>query len=354
MPAIKKSVSIKKHTSQFSMAIEGFCKNKLALGCFYLLIVLYGAALFANFLSPYRFDNENREYSYCPATPVEFFDQGRLSWPFIYGRTLAFDSNHRRYYVTNKDQKFPLHFFYKGHLFGINEPGRIYIWGADSRGRDMFSRILYGARISLSIGLIGSVISFSLGLIIGGIAGYFGGWIDSLLMRVCEMFMLIPAFYLMLAIRSAIPPNMSAFQVYVMVVLILAFIGWASLARIIRGMSLSLRQRDFVLAAKAMGQWDLAVIIKHILPHTLSYSLVAIMLTIPSYILLEAGLSLFGLGIQDPIPSWGNMLSDAMSIVQIQFAPWIMVPGIFIFITVICFNVVGDALRDAFDPLYKV
>ncbi len=339
--------------SQFSLAIESFSKHRSALFCFYVLVALYACAIFADFISPYHFDNEDREYSYCPATAIEFVDQGHLSLPFVYGRTLKFDANHQRQYIVDKTQKYPLRLLTKGHLFGVDTPGRFYIWGADSRGRDVFSRILQGARISLSIGLLGSLISFSLGLLIGGIAGYFGGWIDSFLMRTCEMFMIIPAFYLMLALRAAVPEDVSALQIYFMVIFILAFIGWASLARIIRGMSLSLRQRDFVLAAKAMGVSDLNIIVKHILPHTLSYSLVAIMLTIPSYIMLEAGLSLFGLGIQDPIPSWGNMLSDAMGIVQIQFAPWIMIPGLFIFVTVICFNIVGDALRDAFDPLYK-
>ena len=342
-----------KNKSQFSIAIESFWVRPWARRCFYMLVILYVCAILADFISPYRFDDEDRNYSYCPATNVEFFDQGRLSWPFVYGRTLSFDANHKRIFLTDHAKKYPLQLFSHGHLFGVDKPGRIYIWGADARGRDMFSRLMHGARISLSIGLLGSLISFSLGLLIGGVAGYFGGWVDSVLMRICEMLMLVPSFYLMLALRSVVPDNISALQIYFMVILILSFLGWASLARIIRGMSLSLRQRDFVLAAKSLGVSDIRIIFTHILPHTLSYSLVAIMLTIPSYILLEAGLSLFGLGIQDPIPSWGNMLSDAMGIVQIQFAPWIMIPGAFIFITVICFNIVGDALRDAFDPMLK-
>jgi len=339
--------------SQFSIALSSFWKNRLARICFYVLVILYASALFADFLAPYRFNDEDRNYSYSPGTRIEFFDGKVLSWPFIYGRTLSFDSIHQRRYPIARDQKYPLRLFYQGHLFGVEKPGRIYIWGADSRGRDLFSRILHGGRVSLSIGLIGVLISFSLGLFIGGVAGYFGGWLDSFLMRLCEMFMLIPGFYLMLAMRSAVPDNFNSLQIYFMVVVILSFIGWASLARIIRGMSLSLRQRDFVLAAKAMGASDIKIIIQHILPHTLSYSLAAIMLTIPSYILGEAGLSVLGLGIQDPVPSWGNMLSDAMGIVQIHFAPWIMIPGIFIFVTVICFNIVGDALRDAIDPMFK-
>ncbi len=342
-----------KNKSQFSIALQSFWKKRVARRCFYVLAALYLFVIFADFLAPYSFDNEDRTYSYCPATKIELFDQGKLTWPFVYGQKLSFDHNHKRYFVKDDTQKYSLKLFSDGHLFTVEKPGRIYIWGADSRGRDLFSRILHGGRISLSIGLIGSLIAFSLGLLIGGIAGYFGGWIDSTLMRVCELFMLVPSFYLMLALRSVVPDNISAFQIYVMVILILSFLGWASLARIIRGMGLSLRQRDFVLAAKSMGVSDLRIILTHILPHTLSYSLVAIMLMIPSYILSEAGLSLLGLGIQDPIPSWGNMLSEAMGIVQIQFAPWIMIPGVFIFVTVMCSNIVGDALRDAFDPLYK-
>ncbi|MBI3601392.1 MAG: ABC transporter permease [Candidatus Omnitrophica bacterium] len=342
-----------KPQSQWSIAMTSFRRHRLARGCFYVLIGLYACVIFADFLAPYRFDDEDRSYSYCPSTTIEFFNQGHGIWPFVYVRTLSFNENHQRIYQIDTTKKYPLRFFHHGHLFGVDEPGRIYVWGADARGRDLFSRILHGGRISLSIGLIGVLISFSLGLLVGGIAGYFGGFIDSLLMRVCEMFMLVPGFYLMLALRSVVPENFNSLQIYLTVVVILSFIGWASLARIIRGMSLSLRQRDFVLASQAMGTSDMTIIVKHILPHTLSYSLVAIMLTIPSYILGEAGLSLLGLGIQDPIPSWGNMLSDAMGIVQIQFAPWIMIPGIFIFVTVMCFNIIGDALRDAFDPMFK-
>ena len=328
-------------------------KNKWALTCLWVLAVLYAAAIFAPVLAPYGFADEERNYSYCPPTPVEFFDHGKLVWPFVYGRHFTFNEDHRRVYVTDKDEKYRLSFFSKGRLFTVNAPGRFYVLGADSRGRDLFSRLLYGARVSLSIGLLGVLISFGLGLILGGIAGYYGGIADAVLMRFCEMFMLVPGFYLMLALRSAVPDNFNSVQIYVMVVGILSLIGWASLARVIRGMALSLRERDYVAAAKLMGLSDLGVIVRHILPHTLSYSLVAIMLTIPGYILGEAGLSLLGLGIQDPVPSWGNLLTEAMGIVHIQFAPWILLPGLLIFVAVICFNVVGDALRDTLDPLMK-
>jgi len=343
----------KNHYSRTHLAFASFRRNRLGLFCLWALVILYGLAIFADFIAPYSYKDEDRDFSYCPPTAVEFLDHGHWVRPFVYHRTLTFDAMHRRVYVKDLTQKYPLHFLKEGRLFTVDAPGRFYLWGADARGRDLFSRIWYGARISLSIGLLGVAISFILGLLIGGIAGYYGGWVDSILMRLCEMFMMIPGFYLMLALRAAVPENFNSVQVYVSVVVILALIGWASLARIIRGMALSLRERDFVLAAKVLGVPDIVIIFKHILPQTISFSCATLMLTVSSYILAEAGLSVVGLGIQDPVPSWGNLLSDAMGIVPVIFAPWILLPGLFIFIAVMCFNVIGDALRDAFDPMFR-
>jgi peptide/nickel transport system permease protein len=341
------------HQSRTHLAFASFRRNRMAMLCLWTLAVLYGLAIFADFICPYSDRDEARDFSYCPPTAVEFWDHGHVAYPFVYKRTLTFNAVHQRVYVKDPAQKYPLHFLKGGRLFGVDGPGRIYVWGADARGRDLFSRIWYGARISLSIGLLGVAISFFLGLVIGGIAGYYGGWVDSVLMRLCEMFMMIPGFYLMLALRAAVPENFNSVQVYLSVVVILALIGWASLARIIRGMTLSLRERDFVLAAKTLGVPDIVIIFKHILPQTISFSVATLMLTVSSYILAEAGLSVVGLGIQDPIASWGNLLSDAMEIVPVIFAPWILLPGLFIFIAVMCFNVIGDALRDAFDPMFN-
>lgn len=342
-------------------------KNKLGWISLVILGSLYFCAIFADFLSPYSYGNENRLYSYCPPTKINFVNaNGKLTWPFIYDVKLNFDNFHQRKYSVDKAKTYPVKIWVRGdsykllglfpcqiHLFGVDSQARLYLWGADSRGRDIFSRILYGARISLSIGLIGVTISFFLGLLIGGIAGYYGGKIDNLIMRLCEMIMMVPGFYLMLALRAAFPPNLNSLQVYLLIVFIFSFIGWAGLARVIRGMSISLRERDYILAAVALGLSDFAIIRKHILPHTVSYLIPALALSIPGYILGESGLSLLGLGIQDPIPSWGNLLSEAMSIVQIRFAPWILLSGLFIFITVMAFNLLGDALRDALDPLLK-
>jgi len=341
------------HNSRTQLAFASFRRNRVGMLCLWTLVILYGMAVFADFICPYSYQDEDRNFSYCPPTAVELMDQGRWVRPFVYGRALTFDAVHRRVYVIDQTQRYPIRFLKGGRLFGVDAPGRFYWWGADARGRDIFSRIWYGARISLSIGLLGVAISFILGLLIGGIAGYYGGWVDTVLMRLCEMFMMIPGFYLMLALRAAVPENFNSVQVYLSVVVILALIGWASLARIIRGMALSLRERDFVLAAKTLGVPDIVIIFKHILPQTLSFSMATLMLTVSSYILAEAGLSVVGLGIQDPVPSWGNLLSDAMGIVPVIFAPWILLPGLFIFIAVMCFNVVGDSLRDAFDPMFS-
>jgi len=359
--------TIKKSQSEFQIAMSRFLKNRFAVICLVILVLLYGSALLADFFAPYSYDNEHREYAYCRPVAVRFFDNaGRLRRPFVYGMTISFDEYHQRVYQEDETRVYPLRFFVKGdtykilglipadiRLFGVEAPGRIHLLGADSRGRDLFSRILYGGRVSLSIGLIGVAISYSIGLLIGGIAGYYGGKVDQILMRVCEMFMMVPGFYLLLALRAVVPADFNSVQVYCSIIVILSFIGWAGLARIIRGMCLSLKEREFVLAARVMGLSDLRIIVRHILPHTVSYSMVAVMLSIPGYILAESGLSLIGLGIQDPYASWGNLLSEAMGILSIQFAPWILIPGIFIFMTVMCFNVIGDALRDVLDPRLK-
>ena len=357
----------KKSLSQFQSAMVTFRRNRMAMVCAGVLIMLYFSAAFAGFLSPYSYDNEDRDYSYCPPMKIHLINtQGKLTWPYVNKMTLSFDQFHKRVYTEDVSESFPIKLFVKGdpykilgiipssyHFFGVESPGRFYFWGADSRGRDLFSRLLWGARISLSIGIIGVAISFFFGLLIGGISGYYGGKIDNLIMRMCEMIMMIPGFYLMLALRAAFPPNLNSLQIYLLIVVIFSFIGWASLARVIRGMAISLKQRDYVLAAKAIGLSDIKIISSHILPHTVSYSIVAIMLSIPGYIMGESALSLLGLGIQDPYASWGNLLSEAMGIIQIRFAPWILLPGFFIFLTVICFNIIGDALRDALDPTLK-
>ncbi len=356
-----------KPQSKFKIIYSGLKKNKLAFISFFVLVALYLGAIFADFISPYFYDDEDRNYSYSPPTKIHFVSKdGSLVSPYVYGLTSNFDEYKKRIFTEDDSRAYAIKFFVKGyeyellglfksdiHLFGVNERSRIYLWGADSRGRDLFTRIIHGSRISLSIGLIGVTFAFVIGLLVGGISGYYGGKTDNIIMRICEMIMMVPGFYLMLALRAAFPPNLSSFQIYILIVLIFSFIGWAGMARVIRGMSISLREREYVLAAKALGISDIKIIFKHILPHTLSYTIVAATMSIPGYILGESGLSFLGLGIQDPQASWGNLLSEAMGIAQIKFHPWILLPGLFIFITVISFNLFGDCLRDVLDPKLK-
>ncbi|MBM3252328.1 MAG: ABC transporter permease [Candidatus Omnitrophica bacterium] len=357
----------KRSKSQFWLSIQQLKKNRLAILSFWVLVLLYLGAIFADFISPYSYDNEDRDYSYCPPTKIHFINpQGKITRPFIYDKSSSFDQYKRRIYKEDQSKIYPLKFLaskdkYKLlgfiptsiHLFSVDTKARIFLWGADYRGRDLFSRILYGSRVSLSIGLVAVAISLLFGLIIGGISGYYAGKIDNIIMRICEMIMMIPGFYLMLALRAAFPPNLTSLQVYILIVLIFSFIGWAGMARVIRGMSISLREREYVLAARALGVSNIKIIFRHILPHTISYTVVAASLSIPGYILGESGLSLIGLGIQDPHASWGNLLSEAMGIMQIKFYPWILLPGLFIFIAVMTFNLLGDGLRDALDPMLK-
>ncbi len=337
-------------------------KNRLAYLSLYILIILYFLAIFADFISPYPYDKQHRDTPYHPPTQIHFFDEkGNFNLrPFVYKYELV--DPVFKIYKVNKKKKYPIYFFIEGdkhyllgfiptniHLFGVKN-GKIFLLGADHLGRDIFSRLLYGGRISLSIGIVGVLVSFTIGAIIGGISGYFGGMVDNVLMRLSEIIMSFPGFYLMLALRAVFPITLSSVQVYFLIVVILSFIGWAGLARVIRGMVLSIREQDFVIAAKSYGASPLRIIVKHILPNTYSYLLISATLAIPGYILGESALSLLGLGIQEPYASWGNMLSAARNVSAIASYPWILSPGIAIFIAILAFNILGDALRDALDP----
>lgn len=330
-----------------------------------VLALLYSSALLAPFLAPYLPSQQSLEHSFHPPTRL-FWKTGQLHGQ-IYKNI---DPSSARYEPV-PGQSFPIKIFAKGynyHLLGFipmerhlllpdtdNPNARLYLLGSDSTGRDVFSRLLYGAQISLSIGLIGIAITMVMGFTVGGLAGYFGGRVDFFAMRCVEFLMAIPALYLLLALRATLAPHFESAQMYLLIVVILALIGWASTARIIRGLALSLRHRPFVLAAESMGQSTTKILFKHILPNLTSYLLVAATLSIPAYILGEAALSFLGLGIQEPSASWGLMLSQAqgdMKVFMLNFW-WLLTPGAAIFITVIAFNVLGDALRDIVDPQMK-
>jgi peptide/nickel transport system permease protein len=237
------------------------------------------------------------------------------------------------------------------HLFGVDGPGKINLFGTDEQARDQFTRLVHGGRISLTIGLVGIALSFPIGLLVGGISGYFGGWIDSVLMRIVEVLMTIPGIYLLIALAAVLPAGLSSAERFLLITLITSFISWAGLARVIRGQVLSIKEREFIQAARAMGGQPLYIIVRHVLPQTATYVIISATLTIPSFIVAESVLSLIGLGIQQPDPSWGNMLSLATNASVLVLQPWLIwAPALLIVLTVLAFNLVGDGLRDALDP----
>jgi peptide/nickel transport system permease protein len=336
-------------------------KNRLAMIGGVLLIFLYAVTLLAPFIAPYGYASQGEAVPFHPPMPV-YFNPG----PTAYGTTKTYNEFREQIYVPDPKRPLPLRFLVKGeryqllwliptdvHLFGTGTEQRVYLLGTDQFGRDYLSRLLYASQISLSVGLIGILITFTLGLLVGGMSGFYGGKIDDITMRLCEVLMSVPDFYLLLALAAMLPPTLPPAVVYVMIIGILSFVGWAGMARVIRGMVLSVREREYVEAARSLGVSDLKIIVRHVLPSTLTYSIVAATLSIPGYILGEAGLSFLGLGIRDPMPSWGNMLSAALNLSVLESKTWILAPGLMIFLTTLAFNFLGDGLRDALDPKSK-
>ncbi len=313
-----------------------------------VLAFFYLLAVFADFVAPYPYWLQNRKAPYHPPTRVHIFKDGHLTFPYVHPYKMV--NPVFRTYGEDKSKTCRVRFFtktpYGFKLFYTPPECGIYLLGTDKLGRDVFSRLLYGARVSLSVGLVGVSITFLLGIIFGGLAGYYGGWLDNAIMRITEVLMSVPAFYLMLALRAVFPLDLSSVEVFFLIVFILSFVGWAGLARVIRGMVLSYRNADYVLAAKTYGASTMRIIFRHILPNLYFYLIITATSAIPSYILGEAALSLLGLGIQEPYPSWGNMLSEARSLTVITFYPWILAPGVAVFLVIFAFNMLGDALLE--------
>lgn len=344
-------------------------KDKFAKIALIVLGLIYLALFLADFIAPYTKDFSDRTMAYVPPSKIFVIDEnGKLSKPYTYNYVRNFDSENLRItYDLDRSQKHYIKFFSKGepykflglipmkrHLVTTDREGRLFLLGADINGRDVFSRLLFGGRISMTIGFLALFVLFPIGLLYGGIAGYFGGVVDTLMMRFAEAVMSIPSFYLLIILASILPSGMTSVQRFMLIVIILALIGWAGFARVVRGMVLSIKNQEFVQAAKSIGASRLRIIVKHILPQTASFVIVAMTLSVPSYILSESGLSFLGLGIQQPDASWGNMLKEAQEYTNIIYRPWLLTPGFLIFIAVLAFNLIGDTIRDVLDPKSKV
>ncbi|OLA76048.1 MAG: ABC transporter permease [Candidatus Melainabacteria bacterium 35_41] len=344
-------------------------KDKFARIALIVLGLIYFALLFADFIAPYTKDFSDRTMAYVPPSKIFTIDEnGKLSRPYTYNYKREFDKDELKIvYTLDRSKKHYVKFFAKGqpykflgiipmkrHLVTTDKDGRLFLLGTDINGRDVFSRLLFGGRISMTIGFLALFVLFPIGLLYGGIAGYFGGKVDTIMMRFAEAVMSIPSFYLLIILASILPSGMTSIQRFMLIVVILALIGWAGFARVVRGMVLSVKNQEFVQAAKSIGASNLRIIIKHILPQTTSFVIVAMTLSVPSYILSESGLSFLGLGIQQPDASWGNMLKEAQEYTNIIYRPWLLTPGFLIFIAVLAFNLIGDTIRDVLDPKSKV
>ncbi|WP_374378118.1 ABC transporter permease [Dongia sp.] len=352
--------------SQWRMMWLRFRRHKVAMVAGLVLAVMYAAILFVEFLAPYAQHSRNVDYIYAPPQEVHWFHQGEFVGPFVYALDYKLDmENLQRIYTENVIEPRPIRFFCSGdsykfwgliegnkHLFCPPEDNQtpLFLLGSDRLGRDMLSRILYGMRISLTIGLFGVAVSFILGMTFGGLAGYYGGWVDDLLQRSIEVLRSIPHLPLWLALAAILPVTWSPMLVYFGITIILGLIDWTGLARAVRSRLLSLREEDFCVAAQLMGASPARIIFRHLMPSFMSHLIASATLAIPGMILGETALSFLGLGIRPPITSWGVLLNEAQNINVVALYPWLMLPIIPVIIVVLAFNFLGDGLRDAADP----
>ena len=343
-----------------------FKRHKLALISGWVLLLLYLSVFISEFLAPYDLHHRHTNFIYAPPQSVHLFHEGELIGPFVYGFSYKLNmENLRREYTPDPNKIQRPRFFCLGadykymgvipgsfHFVCPAEGGTFFLLGTDRLGRDMLSRIIYGARISLTIGLVGITISFLLGIIIGGLAGYYGGWVDNLIQRTIEVVRSFPEIPLWMALSAILPVTWSPILVYFGITIILGLLDWPGLARAVRSKLLSLREEDFTTAAQLMGASPARIIGRHLLPSFTSHLIASATLSIPSMILGETALSFLGLGLRPPITSWGVLLAEAQNINVVALYPWLMLPVMPVIIVVLAFNFLGDGLRDAADP-YK-
>ncbi len=367
MTSIKKTDQEKEFefASQWQLIWRSFRQHRAAMICGIIIGVMYLSAIFAPFVAPYDPQYRHRGFVYAPPQRVHFSgDAGFSIRPHVYRLTSELDMDtFERRYAVDTDVSYPLYFLVRGQpyklwglfrtdirLFGTSEGGHVFLFGTDGLGRDLFTRVIHGGTISMSIGLVGVFFSFVFGLMFGGVSGYFGGKVDEAIQRMIEILRSFPRIPLWMAFSAALPGDWSPIRIYFSITLILSLVGWTELARVTRGKVLSLKNEDFVMAARISGTSEFVIIARHLIPSFISHIIAAITLAIPQMILAETALSFLGVGLRPPVVSWGVLLQTAQNVHTVAMAPWLMIPGVFVIIYVMAFNFLGDGFRDAADP----